>query len=168
MKQSKRFSIGIIFLMLLVCTTCTKDEVLLTPDGETSALKKAAIEKGKKIKPTLPVFYKITGDMEGEGFADDIDLTLGVEAFGDRADTYTGGRVTIGKFSYGREKGIRLNFIMADESYAFVVEHYEKNADFGIFKTGDPWRMQTESDGPPPDADDGLLSEGITVTVIQQ
>jgi hypothetical protein len=165
MKQSKRFSIGIIFLMLLVCTTCTKDEVLLTPDGETSALKKAAIEKGKKIKPILPVFYKITGDMAGEGLADDITLTLGAVAFGDRAGTYTG-RVTIGNFSYGREKGIRLNFIMADESFAFVVEHYKKNADFGIFYPGDPWRMQTESAGPPPDADDGLLIKGIKV--IQQ
>ena len=41
--KSKGFSIGIIFLVLMVCTTCTKDEDLLTPDGESSALKKASI-----------------------------------------------------------------------------------------------------------------------------
>ncbi len=42
--KTKGFSIGIIFLVLLVCTTCTKDEALLTPDGERSALKAAPVE----------------------------------------------------------------------------------------------------------------------------
>jgi hypothetical protein len=42
--KSKGFSIGIIFLVLMVCTTCTKDEALLTPDGELSALKSAPVE----------------------------------------------------------------------------------------------------------------------------
>ncbi|MCK5705156.1 MAG: hypothetical protein KAI29_28590 [Cyclobacteriaceae bacterium] len=42
--KNKGFSIGIIFLVLMVCTTCTKDEALLTPDGELSALKKAKVE----------------------------------------------------------------------------------------------------------------------------
>jgi len=37
--RTKGFSIGIIFLVLLVCTSCTKDEAYLTPDGEFSALK---------------------------------------------------------------------------------------------------------------------------------
>ena len=114
-----------------------------------------------KIKPKLPVSYVITGDMAGAGPADNITLTLGA-SFGARAGTYTG-RVTIGNFSYGKEKGIRLNFIMADESYAFTVEHYEKKAVFGIFYPGDPWRMQTAT-APLPDT--GFLTEGITV--IQQ
>ena len=39
--KTKGFSIGIIFLVLMVCTTCTKDEALLTPDGENSLLKAA-------------------------------------------------------------------------------------------------------------------------------
>jgi hypothetical protein len=42
--KNKGFSIGIVFLVLLVCTTCTKDEVLLTPEGEPSALKGALVE----------------------------------------------------------------------------------------------------------------------------
>jgi len=41
--KSKGFSIGIIFLVLMVCTACMKDEILPTPDGELSALKKASI-----------------------------------------------------------------------------------------------------------------------------
>lgn len=117
--------------------------------------------KSKKIKPILPVSYLITGDMAGEGPADNITLTLS-SAFGDHAGTYTG-KVTLGNFSYGREKGIRLNFILANESYAFTVEHYEKGAVFGIFYPGDPWRMQTAS---APLADTGFLIDGITV--IQQ
>lgn len=40
----KGFSIGIIFLEFMVCTTCTKDEILPTPDGESSALKTAPVE----------------------------------------------------------------------------------------------------------------------------
>jgi len=42
--KTKGFSVGIVFLALMVCTTCTKDEVLLTPDGESSALKAAPAE----------------------------------------------------------------------------------------------------------------------------
>ena len=43
--KRKGFSIGIIFLLLaMVCTTCTKDETLLTPDGENSTLKGAKVE----------------------------------------------------------------------------------------------------------------------------
>ena len=57
---------------------------------------------------------------------------------------------------------------MADESYAFVVEHYEKGADFGIFYQGDPWRMETESGSSPEYPETGVLIEGITVTVIQE
>ena len=42
--KKKGFSIGIIFLVLaMVCTTCTNDEVLLTPDGEDSLLKGAKV-----------------------------------------------------------------------------------------------------------------------------
>lgn len=42
--KTKGFSIGIIFLVLMVCTTCTKDEALLTPDGKSSALKAIPVE----------------------------------------------------------------------------------------------------------------------------
>ena len=139
--------------MLFATSGCIEDYTI--HGNEIAAIK-------SKIKPELPVSYVITGDMAGAGPADNITLTLGA-AFGDaHAGTYTG-RVTIGNFSYGREKGIRLNFIMADESYAFTVEHYEKKAVFGIFYPGDPWRMQTAT-GPLPDT--GFLDEGITV--IQQ
>jgi hypothetical protein len=138
--------------MLFATNGCIEDYTI--HGNEIAAIK-------GKIKPNLPVSYVITGDMAGAGPADNITLTLGA-AFGARAGTYTG-RVTIGNFSYGREKGIRLNFIMANESYAFTVEHYEKKAVFGIFYPGDPWRMQTAS-APLPDT--GFLIEGITV--IQQ
>ena len=37
------YRIGIIFLVLMVCTTCTKDEALLAPVGESSALKGANV-----------------------------------------------------------------------------------------------------------------------------
>ena len=53
--KTKGFGIGIIFLVLMVCTTCTKDEVFLTPDGESSAL------KGKKAD----FMVKPSGDMSG-------------------------------------------------------------------------------------------------------
>ena len=43
--KSKGFSIGIIFLLAaVVCTTCTKDEALLSPNGEDSLLKGAKIK----------------------------------------------------------------------------------------------------------------------------
>jgi hypothetical protein len=143
----------ILVAMLFATSGCEKD---YTIHPNESAL------KSKKVKPTPdPVYYVITGDMAGAGPADNITLTLGA-AFGAHAGPYPG-RVTIGNFSYGREKGIRLNFIMADESFAFVVEHYEKKSVFGIFYPGDPWRMQTAS-APLPDT--GFLIEGITV--IQQ
>ena len=45
--KTKGFSIGIIFLLLMVCTTCTKDEALLTQDGELSALKSAHVENAE-------------------------------------------------------------------------------------------------------------------------
>ena len=151
----------ILVAMLFATSGCEKDYTI--HQNEIAAIKDDAVIKGKKIKPTPPpVSYAITGDMKGTGPADNITLTLGA-AFEAHAGTYTG-RVTIGNFSYGREKGIRLNFIMADESYAFVVEHYEKNAAFGIFYPDDPWRMQTESEPPIPDT--GVLFKGITV--IQQ
>lgn len=144
------------FLLILIAG-CSKLDIQPDPlySSDESAL------KGKKIKPTPTVSYAITGDMVGSGTADNITLTLG-EAFGAYADTYIG-RVEIGNFSYGREKGIRLNFIMADESWAFTVEHYEKKAAFGIFDPGDPWRRQDES-GPLPGT--GVLIQGINV--IQQ
>ena len=41
--KTKGLGIGIIFLLLMVCTTCTKDEALLTPEGESSALKSAQV-----------------------------------------------------------------------------------------------------------------------------
>jgi hypothetical protein len=42
--KTKVFSIGIMFLALLVCTNCSKEEILPTPPGETSALKTAPVE----------------------------------------------------------------------------------------------------------------------------
>lgn len=152
MKTSKLLIFSLVTI-LFATSSCIEDYTIY--ENEIAAT------KSKEIKPILPVSYVITGDMAGEGPADNITLTLGA-AFGTHAGIYTG-RVTIGNFSYGREKGIRLNFIMADESYAFVVEHYEKRAVFGIFYPDDPWRMQTES-APLPDT--GFLIEGITV--IQQ
>jgi len=47
--KSKVFSIGTIFLVLMVCTTCTKDEALLTPEGEPSALKSAHVNSSEEI-----------------------------------------------------------------------------------------------------------------------
>ena len=42
--KTKVFGIGIVFLLAaMVCTTCTKDEVLLPPDGESSALKNTLV-----------------------------------------------------------------------------------------------------------------------------
>ena len=149
----------ILVAMLFATSGCEKDYTI--HQNEIAAI------KDKKSKPIPPaVSYAITGDMVGSGPADDITLTLGEEAFGDRKGTYTG-RVTMAKFSYGREKGIRLNFIMADESYAFVVEHYQKKqAVFGIFYPDDPWRMVIESGSSPDYPETGVLFEGITV--IQQ
>ena len=152
----------ILVAMLILIAGCSKLDIQPTPlySSDESAL--------KKVKPTLPVSYVITGDMEGTGPADNITLTLGAAfeaAFEAHPGPYTG-RVTIGNFSYGREKGMRLNFIMADESYAFVVEHYEKAAAFGIFYPGDPWRMVIESGSSPDYPETGFLIEGITV--IQQ
>ncbi|MDB4581577.1 hypothetical protein N9164_00355 [Draconibacterium sp.] len=155
MKTIKLIMLSLV-AMLFATSGCIEDYTI--HENEIAAL------KSKKIKPILPVSYVITGDMEGTGLADNITLTLG-EAFGDYAGPHTG-RVTIGNFSYGREKGIRLNFIITNEtveSYAITVEHYEKGAAFGIFYPGDPWRMQTAS-APLPDK--GFLTEGITV--IQQ
>ena len=157
----------ILVAMLFATSGCEKDYTI--HQNEIAAIKDNAAIKDKKVKPTPPpVSYAITGDMVGSGPADNITLTLGAAfeaAFEAHPGPYTG-RVTIGNFSYGREKGMRLNFIMADESYAFTVEHYEKHAAFGIFYPGDPWRMQTAS-GPTPDYPaTGVLIEGITV--IQQ
>lgn len=36
--KTRLFSIGILFLVLMVCTTCTKDQALITPDGGSSEL----------------------------------------------------------------------------------------------------------------------------------
>ena len=147
----------ILVAMLFATSGCNED---YTIHPNESAL------KSKKVKPTPPpLSYAITGDMEGTGPADNIELTLGT-AFGTRAGEYTG-RVTMAKFSYGREKGMRLNFIMADESYAFVVEHYQKKqAVFGKFYKDDPWRMVIESGSSPDYPETGVLFEGIIV--IQQ
>jgi hypothetical protein len=143
MKTIKLIMLSLV-VMLFATSSCIEDYTI--HENEIAAI------KSKKIKPILPASYVITGDMAGEGRADNITLTLG-PAFEALAGTYTG-KVTIGNFSYGREKGIRLNFIItdeSDESYAFTVEHYEKKAAFGIFYEGDPWRMQNES-GSLPDA----------------
>ena len=150
------------FLLILIAG-CSKLDIQPDPlySSDESAL------KGKKGKPTPTVLYEITGDMDGSGPANDIELTLSTEAFGTGAGTYIG-RVTMARFSYGPEKGIRLNFIVADDLYAFVVEHYEKGAAFGIFYPGDPWRMQTESGSSPEYPETGFLINGITVTVIQE
>ena len=149
----------ILVAMLFATSGCNED---YTIHPNESAL------KSKKVKPTPTVSYAITGDMDGTGPADNITLTLGT-AFGNRAGVYTG-RVTMAWFSFGREKGMRLNFIMADESYAFVVEHYQKKpkAVFGIFYPEDPWRMVTESGSSPYYPEKGSLIDGITVTVIQE
>jgi hypothetical protein len=67
--KMKGFSIGIIFLLLLVCTTCTKDEGLFTPDGETSALKSAPAKKVViKVAPS--------GDLTGITDATNIQAAL--------------------------------------------------------------------------------------------
>jgi hypothetical protein len=153
------------FLLILIAG-CSKLDIQPDPlySSDESAL------KGKKVKPTPTVLYEITGDMVGSGPADAITLTLGA-AFFPRAGTYIG-RVTMARISYGPEKGIRLNFIVADDLYAFVVEHYQKHprTPFGIFEPGDPWRMQTESGYSSEYPETGVLIEGIKVvrTVIQE
>ena len=58
--KTKGFSIGIIFLVLFVCTTCTKEEALLTPEGEPSALKSAKVNScGEMI-----YLYSLIEDIE--------------------------------------------------------------------------------------------------------
>ena len=65
--KTKGFSIGIIFLVLLVCTTCTKDEALLTPDGENSALKGAKVNNasGKQVRQ-VSIIAGLTVDVDSE------------------------------------------------------------------------------------------------------
>jgi hypothetical protein len=142
--------------MLFATNGCIEDYTI--HGNEIAAIK-------GKIKPNLPVSYVITGDMAGAGPADNITLTLGA-AFGTRAGTFTG-RVTMAWFSFGREKGMRLNFIVANDLYAFVVMHYQKKpkAAFGIFKPGDPWHMETKSGHSEDYPEKGKLIDGITVTV---
>jgi hypothetical protein len=62
--KTKGFSIGIIFLVLMVCTTCTKDEALLTPDGEPSALKSAQVNHGEEINYLLSLIEDIESMVE--------------------------------------------------------------------------------------------------------
>lgn len=157
----------ILVAMLFATSGCEKDYTI--HQNEIAAIKDNAAIKDKKVKPTPPpVSYVITGDMVGSGPADNITLELGA-AFGDRKGTYTG-RVTMGWFSFGREKGMRLNFIVENDLYAFVVMHYQKKpkAVFGIFYPGDPWHMETASGLTPEYPETGVLIEGITVTVIQE
>ncbi len=147
--------------MLFATSGCEKDYAI--HQDEIAAI------NDKKSKPIPPaVSYEITGDMVGSGPANNITLTLGA-AFGTRAGEYTG-RVTMAWFSFGPEKGMRLSFIVANDLYAFVVMHYQKKpkAAFGIFYPGDPWHMETESGYSEEYPETGYLSEGITVTVIQQ
>jgi hypothetical protein len=68
--KTKVFSIGITFLVLLLCTSCTKDEVLLTPDGEFSALKSAP------IKNVPDITIAPSGDLSGVSDADNIQIAL--------------------------------------------------------------------------------------------
>ena len=160
-----KLPILILVAMLFSTSGCEKDYTI--HQNEIAAIKDNAAIKDKKIKPPpLPVSYAITGDMVGEGTANNITLILG-EAFGTRAGEYTG-RVTMAWFSFGREKGMRLNFIVANDLYAFVVMHYQKKpkAAFGIFYPGDPWHMETESGFSPYYPETGVLIQGITV--IQQ
>jgi len=64
--KSKGFSIASIVLMLVLCTTCTKDEAFLTPEGESSAQKgaKAVV----KVQPS--------GDISGITDHDNINEAL--------------------------------------------------------------------------------------------
>ncbi|MCK5702849.1 MAG: hypothetical protein KAI29_16915 [Cyclobacteriaceae bacterium] len=65
--KRKGFSIGIIFLLLaMVCTTCTKDETLLTPDGENSTLKGAKVENAsaKQVRQ-VDIIAGLTVDVDG-------------------------------------------------------------------------------------------------------
>lgn len=64
--RTKLFSIGITFIVLLLCTNCTKDEILPTPDVENSALKSAHV----KIVPDITVAP--SGDLSGISDADNI------------------------------------------------------------------------------------------------
>jgi len=166
-----KLPILILVAMLFATSGCEKDYTI--HQNEIAAIKDNAALKSKKVKPPpAPVSYAITGDMEGYGPANNITLTLGA-AFAEAIEAHPGpytGRVTMAWFSYGREKGMRLNFIMADESYAFVVEHYQKHpkAVFGIFYPDDPWRMVIESGSSPVYPETGFLIKGITVTVIQE
>lgn len=54
--KTKGFSIGIIFLVLLVCTTCTKDDPLLTSDGEPFALKSAVSASDFDFSESVTLF----------------------------------------------------------------------------------------------------------------
>jgi hypothetical protein len=68
--KTKEFSIGITFLVLLLCTACTKDEVLPAPDGESSALKSA------KVKIVADITIEPSGDLSGVSDADNIQSAL--------------------------------------------------------------------------------------------
>jgi uncharacterized protein Usg len=60
--KMKGFSITIIFLLLaVICTTCTKDEALLTPEGEHSVLKKA---KSSNYIPGEDITLQLRSDLE--------------------------------------------------------------------------------------------------------
>ncbi len=51
--KRKGFTVAIVFLVLLVCTTCTKDELILPPDGAPSALKSATVALSPEVEAAI-------------------------------------------------------------------------------------------------------------------
>lgn len=67
--KTNGISLGIIFLLVaMVCTTCTKDEDLLTPEGELSTLKGAKVNK---YIPDTDITDQLRNDIEAG-----LDVTL--------------------------------------------------------------------------------------------
>lgn len=60
----KVFGFGIFILALMVCTTCTKDEAILTQEGEPSALKSAQVNSGEEINYLLSLIEDIESMVE--------------------------------------------------------------------------------------------------------
>ena len=104
--RTKGFSIGIIFLLIaVVCTTCTKDEALLIPDGELSALKKA---NSSNYVPGEDITEQLRSDLENG-----LSVTLPAGHF------YLSESVFITGYTGGTIKGAGKGFTIIEASPGF-------------------------------------------------
>jgi hypothetical protein len=105
--KTKGFSIGIIFLLLAaICTTCTKDEALLTPEGEFSALKQAS---SSNYIPGEDITEQLRGDLE-----DGLSITLPAGLF------YLSESIMITGYTGGTIKGAGKGLTIIEPSPGFT------------------------------------------------